>query len=183
MPCLQGRTPFCGRCSADSACGKTHVDVADDVGVRVTIAGDELALAEPRFELVEIDLGTAFTAFGERRNLLVRHRTAERAPLERFMTVAQSLLQTEVAFEGLNVGPHQYQRLFLGVMTHEVRLGMGSLQVVADGEALRETRAIVELEHGHRGARILREKLGLELGPRAQVDLYGRYVELLLGNE
>ena len=65
----------------------------------------------------------------------------------------------------------------------QVRLGMDSLQVVADREAFGQARAVVELEHGHRGAGVLGEKLGLELGAGAQVDFDRGYVEALLGDE
>src|SRR4029079_745252 len=99
-------------------------------------------------------------AFRERGNLRVWHGTAERAVLEGLVLVAQNLLNPEVALEDLDVVPHQYERLLLRVDAQEVRLREFLLEGVADREALGETRAIVELEHRHRAARILRDKLG-----------------------
>src|SRR5262249_931800 len=42
---------------------------------------------------------------------------------------------------------------------------------------------VVELEHRHAAARILREEVRTQLLARAQVDLHGRDVEALLGDE
>ncbi len=87
------------------------------------------------------------------------------------MPVAQNFLDPEVALEHLNVVPHQHERLLLRVEAHEIRLGEALLEVMADREALGEARAVVELEHRDRAARILSKELRLVLLARAQVDL------------
>ena len=55
--------------------------------------------------------------------------------------------------------PHLDQRAVLRVRPHERRLGLHLLEVAADGDALGDGRAVVELEHRHASPWVLRPEL------------------------